>query len=137
MSSFEISLDPERIDLARTSELIRQSYWGEGRSDAFNRRAFAQSICLSAIVEGQQVGFARASGDRTMFARISDVIVWPEHRGEGIGKALVEALLGHTELASVSIWTLNTSDAQALYARYGFRPVTDGSEMRLDRLTAA
>ena len=33
----------------------------------------------------------------------------------------------------VSTWMLNTSDAHGLYARFGFRPATDGNEMRLDR----
>ena len=133
----EITDDIGRLDFAATTALLSGAYWGAGRTDEMHRRAFANSLCAIALVDGRQVGFARAITDRALFARISDVIVWPDHRGKGIGKALVEALLGHTELASVSIWTLNTSDAQALYARYGFRPVTDGSEMRLDRLTAA
>ena len=133
----EITDDIGRLDFAATTALLSGAYWGAGRTDEMHRRAFANSLCAIALVDGRQVGFARAITDRALFARISDVIVWPDHRGNGIGKALVEALLGHTELASVSIWTLNTSDAQALYARYGFRPVTDGSEMRLDRLTAA
>jgi GNAT superfamily N-acetyltransferase len=82
---------------------------------------------------GSRSVFARASGDRAIFARISDVIVWPEHRGKGIAKALVQALLDHAELSTVTTWTLNTSDAHGLYARFGFRPTTDGNEMRLDR----
>ena len=45
---------------------------------------------------------------------------------------MIEALLHHEALRSVQIWMLNTSDAQGLYARYGFRPCTDGREMRLD-----
>ena len=52
---------------------------------------------------------------------------------KGIGKALVQALLDHPDLRSVSTWMLNTSDAHNLYARFGFKPVTDGNEMRLDR----
>lgn len=133
MAEVEISFDPARMDFARTSDLIRQSYWGANRTDELNRMAFANSICAIALLEGRQVGFARASGDRTLFARISDVIVWPEHRGRGIGKALIEALLNNPELATVRTWMLNTSDAHRLYARYGFRPTTDGNEMRLDR----
>jgi GNAT superfamily N-acetyltransferase len=131
--SVEISFDPSRIVFAETSDLIRHSYWGRARTDEVNRRAFANSVCAIALIGGRQVGFARACGDRAVFARISDVIVWPEHRGKGIGKALVQALLDHPELSSVSTWMLNTSDAHDLYARFGFRPVTDGNEMRLDR----
>lgn len=131
----EISHDLTRLDFRATSDLLKATYWGGQRTDEINRRAFEHSICALALVDGRQAGFGRASGDRAVFARISDVIVWPEHRGKGIGKALVEALLRHPELATVTTWMLNTSDAQGLYARYGFVPVAEGSEMRLDRPT--
>ena len=133
MQDVEISFDPARIDFERTSSLIRQSYWGGQRTDAMDRRAFANSVCAIALIGGEQVGFARASGDRTCFARISDIMVWPGFRGRGIGKMLVEALLGHEELSTVTVWTLNTGDAHRLYERYGFKPCVDGHEMRLDR----
>ncbi|WP_353647030.1 GNAT family N-acetyltransferase [Mesorhizobium sp. WSM2240] len=113
--------------------MLKATYWGWERTDDINRRAFAHSVCAIALIDGRQAGFARASGDRAVFARISDVIVWPEHRGKGIGKALVQALLDHPELSSVSTWMLNTSDAHGLYACFGFQPVTGGNEMRLDR----
>ncbi len=122
------------MDFERTSAMIRESYWGAGRSDDQNCRAFANSVCAIALIDGQQVGFARASGDRTYFARMSDVIVWPDFRRRGIGKALVEALLAHPELTAVGTWTLNTSDAHAFYSAYGFKPSTNGDEMRLNRV---
>lgn len=133
MTHLEISFDLSRLDFRATSDLLKASYWGGQRTDEINRRAFENSVCAIALADGKQVGFARASGDRAVFARISDVIVWPEHRGRGVGKGLVEALLNHPELSTVSTWMLNTSDAHKLYARYGFRPVTGGNEMRLDR----
>jgi GNAT superfamily N-acetyltransferase len=129
----EISHDLTRLDFQATSDLLKASYWGSQRTDEINRRSFVHSVCAIALIDGRQVGFARASGDRAVFARISDVIVWPEHRGKGIGKELVQALLDHPELRSVSTWMLNTSDAHGLYARFGFKPTTDGNEMRLDR----
>lgn len=132
----EISYDIARLDFQATSDLLKASYWGSQRTDETNRRAFANSVCAIALVDGKQVGFARASGDRAVFARISDVVVWPQHRGQGIGKALVQALLDHPELRSVPTWMLNTSDAHGLYTRFGFKPATDGNEMRLDRPAA-
>ena len=130
----EISHDVARLDFRATSDLLIATYWGGQRTEEINRRAFANSICAIALIDGRQVGFARASGDRAVFARISDVIVWPEHRGKGIGKALVESLLNLPALRTVSTFMLNTSDANGLYARFGFRPATDGNEMRLDRI---
>jgi GNAT superfamily N-acetyltransferase len=129
----EISHDLTRLDFQATSDLLKASYWGSQRTDEINRRAFENSVCAIALIDARQVGFARASGDRAVFARISDVIVWPEHRGKGIGRALVQTLLDHPALRSVSTWMLNTSDAHGLYRRFGFKPTTDGNEMRLDR----
>ena len=136
MTDLEISFDLARLDFQATSDLLKGTYWGGQRTDEINRRAFENSLCAIALIDNKQVGFARASGDRAVYMRISDVIVWPEHRGKGIGKALVEALLSHPDLSSVSTWMLNTSDAHGLYARYGFKP-TDGNEMRLDRPASA
>jgi len=133
----EISHDLARLDFQATSDLLKASYWGSQRTDEVNRRAFENSVCAIALIDGRQVGFARASGDRAVYARISDVVVWPEHRGQGIGKALVEALLDHPDLRSIQTFMLNTSDAHGLYARFGFKPMTDGNEMRLDRAAVA
>ncbi|WP_315920083.1 GNAT family N-acetyltransferase [Mesorhizobium sp. SP-1A] len=133
MSRIEISFDPAHLDFDRTSDLIKSSYWGQERTDTLNRRAFANSICAIALIEGRQVGFARASGDRAVFARISDVIVWPEHRGKGVGKALMGALLGHPDLATVGSWTLSTSDAHGLYKQFGFVAADSGLDMQMRR----
>jgi GNAT superfamily N-acetyltransferase len=133
----EISHDLAHLDFDATHELLKATYWGSQRTAELDRRAFANSVCVIALVDGRQAGFARAHGDRTLFARISDVIVWPGHRGKGIGKALVEGLLHHPDLRTVQTWMLNTSDAHGLYERYGFRRCTDGKEMRLDRPAAA
>lgn len=133
MANIEISHDLARLDFQRTSELIKSSYWGTERTDELNRRAFANSICAIALIDGRQVGFGRASGDRSLFARISDVIVWPDHRGKGIGKALVQSLLEHPELATVGTWTLNTADAHGLYERFGFVRETNPNAMVMRR----
>ena len=127
-----ISHDPTDLDFATTSALLKASYWGGDRTDEVHLKAFSNSVCSIATIEGRQVGFGRASGDRTLFARISDVIVWPEHRGKGIGKAIVQSLLEHPDLATVSAWSLNTADAHGLYKQFGFAPV-DGNTMELRR----
>ena len=110
------------------------SYWGAGRNDEFHRRAFANSLCVGAYLDGKQVGFGRAITDRMVFAYLADIIIWPEHRGEGIGSRLVQALIDHPELSTVSHWSLSTSDAHGVYEKLGFKASTDGRYMRLDRI---
>jgi len=136
MAEVEISFDASRIDFDKTSEVIKASYWGEGRTDEIHRRAFANSLCLGAYVDGEQVGFARVVTDYACFAYVADVIVWPDRRGLGIGKKLIQALLDHPELASVTGFSLRTSDAHSLYEKIGFEVSNDGMYMRLARQPA-
>ncbi len=131
MQNIEISFDLSRIDFQATSDLLKQSYWGASRTDEGNHRAFDNSLCVGAYLDGEQVGFARAITDYTVFAYLADVMVWPERRGHGIGKRLVQALLDHPEMNTVSHWSLTTSDAHSLYEKFGFR--MEGRYMRLDR----
>ncbi len=124
----EISHDLARLDFAATSRILKATYWGVQRIDELNRRAFENSVCVIALVDGRQVGFARASGDRTLFARISDVIVWPEHRGKGVGKALVAALLDRAEAAGFRQMLAVIGDSEnvgsiGLHLSLGFRQV--------------
>lgn len=136
MTAVEISFDLSRIDFGKTSEVIKASYWGSQRNDDLNRRAFENSLCVGAYLEGQQVGFARVVTDYACFAYVCDVIVWPEHRGLGIGKKLMQALLDHPDLATVTGWSLRTSDAHTLYNKFGFEVSSDGMYMRLARQPA-
>lgn len=133
MPDCEISFDMSRIDFRATSDLLMASYWGAGRSDDFHRRAFGNSFCTAAYIDRNQVGFGRAITDRTVFAYLADIIIWPQHRGQGIGTQLVRALINHPELNTVSHWSLSTSDAHGLYEKLGFKGSTDGRYMRLDR----
>ena len=137
MTAVEISFDLSRVDFDKTSEVIKASYWGEQRSDDLNRRAFENSLCVGAYLGGQQVGFARVVTDYACFAYVCDVIVWAEHRGLGIGKRLMQALLDHPDLATVTGWSLRTSDAHTLYNKFGFEVSNDGMYMRLARQPVA
>jgi len=119
---YEISGDPARIDVDAVHAYIAgESYWAPGRDRATVARCIANSVCLGLFApDGAQVGFARMITDRATSAHLCDVYVLAVHRGGGRGKALVAAALAHPELATVSRWTLSTSDAHGLYAGFGF-----------------
>jgi len=70
--------------------------------------------------DGRQVGFARAVTDGATFAWLADVFVLPAHRGRGIARGMVTALLEHPELQGLRRWMLATADAHVLYAALGF-----------------
>ncbi|TIT37127.1 MAG: GNAT family N-acetyltransferase [Mesorhizobium sp.] len=105
--------------------------------DAVPSGILALSLCVGAYLNDKQIGFGRAITDGTVFAYLADVIVWPGHRGRGIGTRLVQSLINHPDCKTVTHWSLSTNDAHAVYEKLGFRPSTDGRYMRLDRIPAA
>ena len=105
--------------------LSEESYWCPGVSREVVDRSIENSLCFGAYHRGDQVGFARVVTDRATFAHLMDVFVVEGHRGTGLGKRLVEAVVGHPDLQGLRVFTLATADAHALYERFGFRRVAD------------
>jgi GNAT superfamily N-acetyltransferase len=117
--NYVLTDDPKRLDLAAVCALLRATYWAADRSAEVIAKAVANSVCLNVWQEDKQVGFARAVTDHSTFTWICDVVVSPDHRGRGLGKWLVESLLAHPELQTIT-HVLRTADAHSLYERYGF-----------------
>ena len=133
---FSISDDRTRFDLDLIHRFLsHESYWARGRSRALVERSIAHALPLGAYApDGAQVGFALVVTDRAVVAALSNVFVLPAWRGRRLGEALVGAALVHPELATVTRWTLNTDDAHALYAKFGFETVQQtGSAMAMRR----
>jgi GNAT superfamily N-acetyltransferase len=119
--AYEISTDPARLDLDLIHRyLSEESYWARGRSRGEIERAIEHSIPFGAYRDGLQAGFARVVSDRATFAWLADVFVLPSHRGQGVGKRLVQTVLEHPELRPMRRWLLATADAHGLYRRFGF-----------------
>ena len=61
--------------------------------------------------------------DKATFAYLADVYILAEHRGKGLSRRLMEAIVGHPDLQGLRRMLLATRDAHALYAKFGFRPL--------------
>jgi GNAT superfamily N-acetyltransferase len=123
MAQLHISTDPALLDLTLIHQFLSErSTWALGIPRATVERAIANSLCFGAYLDGRQVGFARVTTDRATFAYLADVFVLEAERGKGVSKGLMAAVLAHPELQGLRRFMLATSDAHALYARYGFTP---------------
>jgi GNAT superfamily N-acetyltransferase len=121
----QITTDPAAIDFDVVHGFLsREAYWCRGVPAETLRKAIANSLCFSALAEGAQVGFARVVTDRATYAYLCDVFVVPDARGEGVGKALMDAVLAHPDLQGLRRFALATADAHSLYARYGFETLS-------------
>ena len=117
---FEISTDPERVDVDVVHDFLTKSYWAQGIPMETVRRSIENSICFGIYHGRQQIGFARIVSDRATFAYLADVFVLPEYRGRGLSRWMMECIVGHPDLQGLRRWMLATRDAHGLYAHYGF-----------------
>jgi len=123
---FLVSTDPARLDVPLVHDFVaNRSYWGVGRPLDVVRRALDNSLCFGLYDQGRQAGFARVVTDRATFAWVCDVFVLEAYRGRGLGKWLMECVLGHPDLQGIRRLILATRDAHGLYRRYGFTPLSD------------
>jgi GNAT superfamily N-acetyltransferase len=123
MSSYEITCDKSRLDIAGIHSFLAQSYWSPGVPRAIVERAIANSLCFGVFHEGKQIGFARVITDKATFAHLADVYVLPDHRGRGLSLRLMEQVIQHPDLQGLRRMLLATRDAHSLYEKFGFKPL--------------
>lgn len=123
MSPLRVSTDHSELDVALVHRYLAQhSSWARDIPLAVLQRSIANSLCFGGFLQGGQVAFARVVSDYATVAYLGDVFVLPEHQGKGYGKAMMDAVMAHPDLHGLRRFSLATSDAHGLYARYGFTP---------------
>jgi GNAT superfamily N-acetyltransferase len=117
----DIRLGLEHTDFDLVQPWLATTYWSPGISmERVRKAAENSSLVVNAFIDDVQVGYARVVSDRTIFAYLCDVFVDESVRGQGVGKAIVEAVLAHPDHQNLRRFMLATLDAHSLYAQYGF-----------------
>jgi GNAT superfamily N-acetyltransferase len=118
---YELDDDPTRIDADVVYVYLATEYWSSHRTrDEQERLVRASTRVIGAFAEGgEQVGFCRVVSDGGAFAWLGDVFVLPDHRGRGLGEALVREAVEHPAHRDLT-WYLGTRDARALYEKFCF-----------------
>ncbi|MCY3738699.1 MAG: GNAT family N-acetyltransferase [Gemmatimonadaceae bacterium] len=81
-----------------------------------------------AVVDGEDVGIVRGARDDSHADAAWLISMWvaPEVRGQGVGEALIDAVVGWARASGAGRLLLDVGDhnrpAIALYARMGFQP---------------
>jgi GNAT superfamily N-acetyltransferase len=121
-----ISDDPALLDRPLIHRFLSErSYWAQGVPREVVERSIDHSLCFGVHRAGRQVGFARVVTDFATFAWLADVFVLEEHRGHGLSKRLVAAVIAHPRLQGLRRFLLGTLDAHGLYAQFGFKPIKE------------
>jgi len=119
--AYTVTADRSKMDLEVAFRFLTESYWAEGMPRAVFERAVASSMCFAVLRGTELVGFARVTTDRATFAYLADVFILPDHRGRGLSKRLMDAVMAHPDLQGLRRWVLVTRDAHRLYQQYGFK----------------
>ena len=111
--NYRIIENTENMKLEDIVRLLRMTYWADTirESDCFGIRTDTSD---------QLIGFARVISDHATAYYLCDVIIDPEYRGSGLGKALVSHIVSRPEYAGLHGF-LFTRDAHGLYEQYGFQ----------------
>lgn len=123
---YEVDDDRARIDVDAVYAFLSGVYWAKDRS----YEAVADMVRTSARVvgvyhHGAQIGYARVLSDLHTSCYLADVYVLEEHRGRGLGSALVGAAVdGDPQLQPLK-WMLHTRDWHVLYRKFGFHEPSD------------
>jgi GNAT superfamily N-acetyltransferase len=127
----ELDDDPDRVDVEAVYRFLsEEAYWVLGRSRETIERLVRESTRVIGAYDGERlVGFCRVMSDGSNMAWLGDVYVESDHRGRGIGTAIVEEAFDHPAHRDC-FWYLSTRDAQELYRKFGFEAATERTMVR-------
>jgi GNAT superfamily N-acetyltransferase len=127
---FLISTERSLLDFTVIHRFLTESYWSPGITRAAVEQATGHSMPFGVyqrVGSGRPclIGFARVLTDFIRVAHLYDVFILDAHRGRGLSKRLIAAIIEHPQLRDVTVWNLGTRDAHGLYEQFGWERVQD------------
>ena len=112
------------IDFDAVRSLLKSVDMGYYDADK-HQRAFLHSAAVTFVFDGQQlIGCGRAISDGVYNAAIYDIAVSGDYQGYGLGKAVVQRLMGR--LADCNIILYASPGKETFYRKLGFRKMLTG-----------
>ncbi len=116
-------------EIEEARRLLSENGWKHRVSDAslFSQLVSNSQRAIVAVEGATVIGFARAICDELSNGYLSMVVVAPDHRRRGVGRALVRAVMGENPQIT---WVLRAGRPEELpfFERLGFVPSTVAME---------
>lgn len=138
MNDFSIIEQLSEKQIAQLTELFKEMWWSRNRTAEEISIMLKNSISFGLIdnMTKDLVGYARVLTDEMKYAYIFDVMTLESHRGKGLGKLLINAIINHPRFKKVKNFELTCApDMVSYYAQFGFNENygDDVKPMRLSR----
>lgn len=107
---YETVYELAESDLADLHECYRSYAWWDDRTLEDVRTALENTDVVAGLRDedtGELVAAGRVLTDFVYYGKIYDVIVAESHRGDGLGRDLLDAIVSHPDLADVDVLTLD------------------------------
>jgi predicted GNAT family N-acyltransferase len=115
-----VELDPtDPADVLALHDLYGEYEWWDDRSRADVARAVGNSVGVGLRDDGL-VAAARLVTDWVYYARLYDVVIATDRRGEGLGRRLVWAAVQHPAVADLNVSLTCREGLVEFYERCGF-----------------
>lgn len=125
VDGYLITTDKAKINTDYVHDFLsNRSYWAAGIPLSHVKKSIDNSIAISVMHNGNQIGFARIITDQITFAYLADVFIDEAYRGKGLSKKLMDFIMKLDEVQSFRRFILGTRDAHSLYTKYGFQTIT-------------
>lgn len=120
---YTLSTDISSIDWWRLANIMAEAHLFD-RKPFDIARAFHGSYAVVFAFKGDMlVGAARATSDGVFYATVFDVVVAPDHQGQGVGRLILEGLL--EQLPFDRVYLTATAGNEPFYAKFGFLEQTN------------
>jgi len=125
LNQCEIRYGFENMDYVKVTEMLSHAFWSPGIGiDEVKKGASNSALVLGVFYNQEQIAYSRVISDKTRFAYILDVYVDERYRKNGIGQLMINSILKHDDLKDLYQWLLITRDAHGVYAKSGFKPLS-------------
>ena len=127
-NKYSISTKKQLLDIEMIHDFLStKAYWSLKIPRETVIKSIEHSLCFGVYQDSKQVGFARVISDYSTIAYLGDVFILEAHRGKGLAKLLLEAIMNHVELQGLRRWILLTGDAHDLYKKFGWKELADST----------
>ena len=119
-----IKFGTDHLDWRKVCQMLEAAPLGIRSPDRLRRAAESSYVVCSVYKGNRIVGFGRAISDGEYQSAIYDMAVFPEDQGQGIGKAIIEALLNRLPKGVIMLYT--APGKSGFYKKFGFWMIDSG-----------